>query len=198
MKILKNEKNEKGFGLLELLIIVLVIAIIGVLALPRIMSSRRISQMSEAQKQIVSALRGARQQAVSQKKQIVFYYDDTNKNIIIGGGNLGDIGSTGNKIVPITGGGLSPQDIVYGQPINAASTTLGDGSTFTPLTNNKIKIIFQSDGSVADENDNIENQVLFFYNSKSPEESAFAVSILGIGGRVKAWQYNKKEKSYVE
>ena len=198
MKILKNEKNEKGFGLLELLIIVLVIAIIGVLALPRIMSSRRISQMSEAQKQIVSALREARQQAVSQKKQIVFYYDDTNKNIIIGGGSFGDIGNAGNKIVPIAGNSLSPRDIVYGQSINATSTTLGDGSTSAPLTDNKIKIIFQSDGSVADENENIENQALFFYNPKSSEESAFAVSILGIGGRVKAWQYNKQEKSYAE
>lgn len=198
MKALKDGKNQKGFGLLELLIIVLVIALIAVLALPRIMSSRRAFQMSELQKRIVSVLRETRQEAISQKKQMTFYYDDTNKNIIIGGGDFGDIGNAKNKVVSIAGNGLSAQDIVYGSPPGAASLTLTDNSTFTPLIDNKLEIIFQSDGSAADENENVQNQALFFYNPKSPEESAFAVSILGTGGRVKIWHYSKQEKSYVE
>ena len=198
MKILKNEKNNQGFSLLELLIIVLVIAIIGVAALPRIMSSRQVFYMFEAQKQIVSALREARQEAMSQKKQIIFYYDDTNKNIIIGGGNFGDIGNAENKVVSIIGDSLSPRDLVYGHPISAASTTLGDGSSSAPLTGNKLKILFQSDGSVADEDENVQNQAMFFYNLRSPDDSAFAISVLGTGGRVKAWQYNKQKKSYIE
>lgn len=198
MKTMKDEKKHQGFGLLEVLIIVLVIAIIGVLALPRVMSSLQNFRMPETQKHIVDALREVRYEAMSQKKQITFYYDDTSKNIIISGGNFGDIGNVKNKVVSIVGDGLTPRNIIYGEPLNTSSTTLSDGTVFTPLTDNKLEIIFQSNGSATDENENIQDQALFFYNPKSPEESAFAVSILGTGGRVKVWQYDKKTKSYVE
>jgi Tfp pilus assembly protein FimT len=198
MKTLKTGTNHQGFGLLEVLIIVLVIAIIGVSALPRVMSSLRNFRMPETQKHIVDALREVRQEAISQKKQITFYYDDRNKNIIISGGSFGDIGDVKNKVISILGDGLSSRNIVYGEPLNAVSTTLSDGAVFTSLTNNKLEIIFQGNGSATDENETLQDQALFFYNPKSPEESAFAISILGVGGRVKIWQYDKKTKSYVE
>lgn len=198
MEQLRNGKNYKKFGLLELLIIVLSIAIIGVAALPRIMSSQQNFEMLEIQKQIVAALREARQEAISQKKQITFYYDNTAKNIIIGGGDFGDIGDIKNKVISLARDGLNPQDVVYGEPDTLSSKKLADGAAFTPLRNNKVEMVFRNDGFVIDENENVRNQALAFYNPKSPDESAFAVSVLGAGGRVKVWQYDKTAKSYVE
>lgn len=198
MKTLRNKKNQKGFGLIELLIVLLIIAIVVVLALPQIISSRRLFRFSGMQRQVTTALREARQEAMSQRKPITFRYDNNDKNIIIWGGSLGNAGAAENRLVPVAGDGLAPDDLVYGRPPGATSSALGDGSNVSPLSDNKLEIIFQSDGSVVDANDNPQNKALFFYSPKAPEESAFAVSVLGAGGRVKIWQYNSRINSYVE
>lgn len=193
-----ERKKQKGFGLIELVIVLLVVSIIVVLALPQIISSRRLFRFSGMQRQVVSTLREARQEALSQRKPITFRYDNATKNIMLWGGSFGSAGNTDNKVVTIDGDGLLPDDLVYGRPNGAPVSALGDGSNLSPLTDGKLEIIFQSDGSVVDANDNPQNKALFFYSPKSPEESAFAVSILGAGGRVKIWQYNKGVNSYVE
>lgn len=198
MELSINRENHKKFGWLELLIIVLIIAIVGVAALPRIMSSQQNLRMPEMQKQIAAALREARQEAISQKKRITFYYDDINKSIIIIGGDFGDIGDINNKVISLARDGLNPQNISYGEPIAGSPKRLADESAFTPLRDNKIEITFRNDGFVIDEEENVQDQALFFYNPKSPAESAFAVSVLGAGGRVKVWQYDPTAKSYVE
>lgn len=198
MKTLRKRNNQKGFGLLELLIVLLVVAIIVVLALPQIISSRRLFRFSGMQRQVTTALREARQEAMSQRKPITFQYDNNQKNIIIWGGNLGNAGAAENRIIPVAGDGLSPDDLVYGRPSGVSSAALSDGSNISPLSSNKLEIVFQSDGSVVDANDNPQNKALFFYSPINPDESAFAVSVLGAGGRVKFWQYNKGANSYVE
>jgi hypothetical protein len=42
------------------------------------------------------------------------------------------------------------------------------------------------------------NKALFFYHSKNPLKTAFAVSVLGAGGRVKVWRYSQGVNKYVE
>lgn len=198
MKALKNRNNQHGFGLLELLIVLLIVAIIVVLALPQVITSRRLFRFSGMQRQMTTTLREARQEAMSQRKPITFRYDNAAKKIIIWGGSFGAAGAAENRITPIAGDGLAPEDLIYGRPTGAPVSALGDGSNITPLTDNKLEIVFQSDGSVVDANDNPQNKALFFYSPKAPDDAAFAVSVLGAGGRVKIWQFNKGVNSYVE
>ena len=68
----------------------------------------------------------------------------------------------------------------------------------TALTANVVDITFQPDGSVIDAGGNPINKALFFYDSKSKKDGAFAVSILGAGGRTKVWRYSNGVNAYVE
>lgn len=193
-----NIRKQKGFGLPELLIIIFVISIIGVLALPRIMSSRRLSQFAEMQKQIVLSLNDARQEAITQRTPITFRYDNLNKIIVIYNGNFGALGDAKNRVLGLSGFGLEKSEIVYGRANGTAESPLTDTSNLTNLTESSVEIIFNADGSVLDESNNPQNNALFFYHKKYPKDTAFAVSVLGDKGQVKAWTYSKNIKDYVK
>ena len=192
-------KKQRGFSLPELMIVVLIISILVVLALPQVMSSRRLFRFSGLQRQVTSSLTEARQEAMSQRKPITVLYDDTTKRIILHGGKFGDSGDAQNRIVELTGSGLGPDEIAYGRPGGATTAALADTSNITPLTGNAATIIYQADGSVIDTaTQSPKNSALFFYNVNYEDDMAFAVSVLGAGGRAKIWRYNKTIRKYVE
>jgi prepilin-type N-terminal cleavage/methylation domain-containing protein len=195
-KITLNCRN--GFSLPELLIVLFVIGIIVVLALPQIISSRRLFRFSGMQRQIVASLREARQEAMSQRAAVTFRYDDANKKIVIYGGSFGPVGNGKNRSVAIADEGLQPEEVVYGRPSGAPVSALADGSSLTSLSSDAVEITFQADGSVVDARDIPVNKAVFFYNSKNPVETAFAVSVLGAGGRAKVWRYSQGVNAYVE
>lgn len=182
----------------ELLIVLFVIAIIVVLALPQIISSRRLFRFSGFQRQVVGSLREARQEAMSQRTAITFRYDDANKKIVVYGGTFGPLGNAKNRTVTVAGEGLQPSELVYGRPSGAPTSALADMATMTTLSSNAVEIVFQADGSVVDGSDIPINKALFFYNSKNPSDTAFAVSVLGAGGRAKVWRYSRGVNAYVE
>ncbi len=182
----------------ELLIVVLVIAIIVVLALPQIMSSRRLFRFAGVQRQVVSAFREGRQQALSQRKPITVRYDNTGKRLLLSGGTFGSPGDGNNQIFELAGDGVTANELVYGRPDGASVAALGDGTNLTSLSGNILDITFQTDGSVVDASNNPQNKALFFYDTKTPTDTAFAVSILGAGGRTKLWRYSSNGNVYVE
>lgn len=203
MKILaiKREKlsgRSKGFSLPELIIVLLVIAIIVVLALPQIISSRRLFRFTGLQRQVSASLIEARQEAMSQRRAVTLRYDDNKKQLVIYGGSFGVLGDANNKITALSGSGISLDEIKYGRPSGVSSSALGDTTNMTSLAQSKVDITFQPDGSVIDTNNNPQNNALFFYHNTYKKDAAFAVSILGAGGRVKVWRYSKGVNSYVE
>lgn len=193
-----ERKNQKGFSLAEVLIVLFVIAIIVVLALPQIISSRRLFRFAGVQKQIVSVLREARQEAMSQRTPITFRYDNTNKRVLLSGGKFGAAGDAKNQIHELAGNGVTQDEVMYGRPTGVTTAALGDATNLTALTLNRVDITFQTDGSVVDGSNNPKNHALFFYDDSNPAESAFAVSILGAGGRTKLWRYASAVNMYVE
>ena len=192
------KKNQKGFSLPELIIVLLILSILVVLALPQVITSRRLFRFSGLERQIVSTLVDVRQEAMTQRKPLTFRYDDINKNILIYGGNYGALGDSKNRKVELTDSGLDKNDLVYNRPSGAPVSALSDTSTMTALNGGTVDITFQPDGSVIDASNNPVNNALFFYHKKYAQDSAFAVSILGAGGRVKMWRYSKNIKAYVE
>lgn len=194
----KIKFSQKGISLPELLIVLFVIAIIVVLALPQILSSRRLLRFSGMQRQVVSSLREARQEALSQRAAITFRYDDASKNVIIYGGSFGSLGDQKNRSVAVAGEGLEPGEVIYGRPAGAPVSALSDGANLTSLASSAVEITFQADGSVVDASDIPVNKALFFYNAKNPSETAFAVSVLGAGGRSKLWRYSQGVNAYIE
>jgi prepilin-type N-terminal cleavage/methylation domain-containing protein len=191
-------KNQKGFSLPELIIVLLIIAILVVLALPQITASRRLLRFSAMQRQVATALNETRQHAMSQRNAVTFRYDDASKRIIIYGGSFGVFGDAKNQKTDFATSGLVPGEIVYGRPSGASAAALGDSSNMTELSAGFVDITFQSDGSVVDAGNNPVNKALFFYDVKSKKDTAFAVSVLGAGGRTKIWRYSKGVDAYVE
>jgi prepilin-type N-terminal cleavage/methylation domain-containing protein len=202
MLAVKNEKyltrNQKGFSIPELLIVLLVGAIILVLALPQLISSRRLMKFSAMQKQVSASLIEARQEAMSQRRAITFSYDDRNKQLIVYGGSFGTFGDAKNKVHNLSGFGVEPNDIRYGRPGGVSASALSDTTNMTSLARSMIEVTFQPDGSVIDASNNPQNNALFFFHNKYKKDAAFAVSILGAGGRIKVWRYSKGVNAYVE
>lgn len=199
MKVLTLKKDtNKGFSIPELLIVLLVGAIILVLALPQLISSRRLMKFSVMQNQISASMIEARQEAMSQRKQITYCYDDRTKQLIIYGGSFGSFGDSKNKITDLAGFGVDVSEIRYGRPGGATTAALADTTNMTSVTRNMVEITFQPDGSVIDASNNPQNNALFFYHNKYRKDAAFAVSILGAGGRIKVWRYSKNIDAYVE
>ena len=191
-------RKQKGFSLPELIVVLLVASIIGALALPQMIASRRLFRFSGFQRQIAASLREARQEAMSQRKPIIFRYDNSSQRLITYGGSFGAVGDGKNVIVTMADSGLESGDIIYGRPAGVTAAALSDTTNLTALSGNAVEITFQSDGSVLDAGNNPRNQALFFYHNKYRLETAFAVSILGAGGRVKVWRYSQGANAYVE
>ena len=201
MSAVKTEKNrtkEKGFSLPELVIVILIAAILLVLALPQLISSRRLMKFTAMQRQVSASLIEARQEAMSQRRAITFCYEDRNKQLIIYGGSFGAFGDPKNKVHDLTGSGVEAADLKYGRPSGVSQAALADSTNMTALARSMVEITFQPDGSVLDASNNPQNNALFFYHAKYNKDAAFAVSILGAGGRIKIWRYGKGVNAYVE
>jgi Tfp pilus assembly protein FimT len=168
------------------------------LAVPRIISSRRQSQMAEMQKQIALSLSEARRESISQGVRLIWRYDNINKIIVTYNGNFGALGDARNRVIDISNFGFEKSEIVYGRPIWTPNTPLADASNLTELRENSIEITFQPDGSVLDEANKPQNNALFFYHQQNYQDAAFAVSVSGEGGQAKVWKYSNIIKDYVE
>jgi prepilin-type N-terminal cleavage/methylation domain-containing protein len=196
-----SEKSTKtgGFSLVELVIVVLLIAILAMMAIPQIVASRRMARFAGVQKVLVSNLREARQLAMSERTPVTFRYDHATRQAIIFGGSRGVVGNAANRVEQLDGQGLLAGEIAYGKPPGTPNSALGDGTNQTALSASQIvDVTFQPDGAVINASENPQNVGLFFYDATMPGRSAFAVSILGAGGRVKLWRYSQYASSYVE
>lgn len=193
-----NISRQDGISMPEIVIVLLVISIIAVLALPQIISSSRLFRFAGMQREMVSQMREARQQAMTQRKPITYRYDHSQRKVIMYGGTYGALGDSKNFVYDFATSGVSKDDIEYGRPSFAPVSSLSDGTNLTNLSSNAIEIAFQADGSVVDASDNPVDTALFFFHKRHQKQTAFAVSILGAGGRIKLWRYSEGVNSYVE
>ena len=81
MTIKARERNharhsELGRSILETLAVVSIAAILASVTLPQIISARRLMRSAALPRQIMTQLRFARQQAISQRQVFTFQYDD--------------------------------------------------------------------------------------------------------------------------
>jgi len=225
MTIKARERNharhsELGRSILETLAVVSIAAILTSVTLPQIISARRLMRSAALPRQIMTQLRFARQQAISQRQVFTFQYDDSTKQIkIIDHNNsnnanpscnvtglqiLADAGypdtacATTVLQMPLGDGSLPTSELSFGIPAGIIVTSLADNSTPTSLVSNKINVTFQKDGTVVDVNGNPANYTLFFYNNRVPNQTAAAISVLGTAGRIKVWRYDTSAQKYAE
>jgi type II secretory pathway pseudopilin PulG len=211
-------RSARGFTVNELIIALAIIVVLGAISIPQVVASRRVLRSAGVMRELISALRDARQTAISQRRAITFQYDDANKqvNIINHGADAQGIGVSGTGVlsatnypntagsfvvrtVQLTSGGIPAGDIVYGLPPGVASSVgkLSDNTSLTTLASQKLNITFQPDGTILSSTGATQDFAFFIYNAKQPNETAVAVSVLGGTGRIKAWRYSSGAGKYV-
>lgn len=172
----RHLKSIRGFTLIEVLIVLAIAAVLSAIAIPTMLSQRRLLRFNAVGREFMTQLRHARQLAMSERQAITFQYDDSTKEInIIDHNNDTNSATSGTAVladpsypntaspaqvvltVSLLQGGLSSSEIVYGVPTTSTGlpsghptvpTSLGDGTSMTALAGNKINITFQADGSV--------------------------------------------------
>lgn len=214
---------SSGVSLIESLVVVAIAAVLTAVAVPQVISARRLMRSSALPREVATQLRFARQQAMSQRQAFTFQYDDSTKQIrIIDHNNNGNptaacniagkdivadplypntACSTTVLSVPLAGtnGSLPSYELSFGVPTGLSGvSTLDDTTTPTVLTAGRLNINFQPDGSVIDAAGNPVNRTLFLYNNRAATYTAAAISVLGTGGRVKVWRYSSSANKYAE
>ena len=221
-----HRKSSRGFTLVELLIVLAVLVTLSAIALPMMLAQRRLLRFNAATREIAAQMRNARQLALSERQAITFQYDDTTKEIkIIDHNNDTTVATSGTAVlanaypstappavvvetVSLLQGGLIDSEISYGVPTTSTGlptghspvpTTLGDGTSLTPLVSSKFNITFQADGSVVSptgvpvggvtlsQGTRMDSAIFIFDNQAAVATSA-AISVLGTSGRVKIWR----------
>jgi len=207
-------KSSAGYSTIEIIVVVGVIAVATAMAIPQMISQRRLMTAHNMVNVIATRMRDTRQQAMSQRQAFTITYDDTAKQLLIIDNNTRDRAtllndalypltttSTVSATIPLNVGGLDAAEISYGIPSAlpvGASSALADGISKSNLTSSKLNITFEPDGTVTDASGNPANFAMYIYDNRAPAATASAISVLGASGRVKIWRYSPSASQYVE
>ena len=140
--------------MIELVIVLTIISILTAMAIPAMVSQRRLLRSVAVTREVMTQMRYARQLAMSQRQSITFQYDDATKNItiinhnnnqsltpscnlsrtaiLVASGYPNTACSTVVITIPLTQGGLSAAEVTYGIP--AGSPPLPAGAPVIPVT----------------------------------------------------------------
>ncbi|MBC7929169.1 MAG: GspH/FimT family protein [Rubrivivax sp.] len=204
-----GRQSDGGFSMIELLVVVAVVLVVSAIGIPQLVSSRRLIRSAGLSREMLTQMRFARQEAMSQRQAVTFSYDNStkeikiidhqtsNKTLLTDAAYPNTAGSLTVRTFMLAGGGVPASEISHGIPSGLPTTPLDDTTTMTALSNNKFNVTFFPDGS-ATNNANATKMAFFFYNPTVPSKTAMAISVLGSGGRVKVWRYNSGGNKYYE
>ena len=217
---METREKEAGHSVVETMMVLTIAAILASVAVPQMLSARRLLRASSMAREIASQLRFARQQAMTQRQAFTFQYDNSTKTVKIfdhnntNNANAG-CNMTGVQVLSTSGypntvcttivttvpvaTGTFASELTYGIPSGISNTTLDDGNTLTALSGSGlVNITFQPDGTVIDNTGSFTTATLFFYNNQVPTQTASAISILGSAGRIKIWRYSTSAGKFAE
>ncbi len=160
---MKTKNNNKGITILEMMIMAVIIGIASTLAIPRFGQVMEKLRLKTTGRDIVSALRLARSNAVSQRSQFGVYFDLNSREYVL----YKDLANPGS----FTYDAGADSDMVT----KTLPGRVGFGYTSFP----NFTVIFKPDGSASS------SGLVELYSYEEDYNGAFTVDVLGSTGRVK-------------
>lgn len=211
----KSRRKAAGFSIVELVVVAGIATILTAIAVPQMISQRRLTRSVAITRELLTQMRYARQLAMSQsgatptgtlrRVAFTFQFDDATKQMKVigpipaGAAALSDTNypnNSGSSTVVssnLSQGGIAASQISSGVPTGMPTfPTTVDGIAVSALGGGKLNITFQPDGSVIDTAGNPIDRALFIYNnynSTVSQATASAITVRGSSGRVKIWRY---------
>jgi Tfp pilus assembly protein FimT len=215
-----TREKQAGRSIVETMMVITIAGILISVAVPQMISARRLLRTSSMAREMATQMRFARQQSMTQRQAFTFQYDNSTKTVKIFDHNNANNASagcnmTGVQVLAASGypntvcttlvstiplaTGTFASELTYGIPSGISNTTLDDGNTLTALSGTGlVNITFQPDGTVVDNTGAFTTATLFFYNNQVPTQTASAISVLGAAGRVKVWRYSTSANKFAE
>src|ERR1700755_320992 len=154
-----TRKKEAGRSIIETMMVVTIAGILISVAVPQMISARRLLRASSMAREIATQMRFARQQAMTQRQSFTFQYDNSTKTVKIfdhNNNNNANAGCnlTGVQVLTASGypntscttlvaaipmaTGTFASELTYGIPSGITNTTLDDGNTLTALSGSSL------------------------------------------------------------
>jgi competence protein ComGC len=149
----KTIRSSRGVSLVDVMIALTIISLLSAVAIPAMVSQRRLLRSVAITREISTQLRYSRQLAMSQRQSVTFQYDDSTKQIsiinqnnsqslipacnlsrtaiLVAPGFPNTACSTIAVTIPLTQVGLYATEVAYGIP---ASSQLPAGAPVIPVT----------------------------------------------------------------
>jgi prepilin-type N-terminal cleavage/methylation domain-containing protein len=178
-------RASSGFTILELMVVLAIVTVLGAVAV--LLSSRAVStgKADSGLSRVSSVLRTAREQAISQRRNIRIAFNAPNQIVV--------------SRVEVPAGTLTPLTTVW----------LEDGVSFTQLSGvpdtpdafgnasatsfgSATALSFTSEGQLIDQNGDPVNGTVFLGRSNDPT-SARAVTIFGPTALIRQWRWNGRQ-----
>ncbi|MGH9430828.1 MAG: pilus assembly FimT family protein [Terriglobia bacterium] len=176
-----RKSSEVGYSLIEILAVIAIIGIMSGVAATIMTNVIPMVHADSSLDLLVGELRQARQMSIDQRRNFVATFKGTNEFVVV----RQELNGT---TTPIADYFLS-NNVIYTLLAGVPDTPDGFGNSLAVNFSAGNQIVFVSDGTVTDTNNNIMNGTVFLGTTNSPT-TARAVTIMGATGRIHGYQYN--------
>lgn len=176
------DRPPSGFTMIELMIVLGIVCVLGAMAALLMPQALKTSKADSGMIRVVSALRTAREQAISQRRNVQVAFTAPNQVVVsrveVPGGTLTAIGTVwledGVRFLQVAGVPDTPD--AFG---NGSATSFGTATS----------IAFTSEGQLIDQHGDPINGTVFL-GRDNDATSARAVTIFGPTALIRQWRWN--------
>ncbi|MGH9455802.1 MAG: pilus assembly FimT family protein [Terriglobia bacterium] len=179
---IREKHSEAGYSLIEILVVIVILGVMSGMAVTIMTNIIPMVHADSSMDLLVGELRQARQMAIDQRRNYVATFKGTNEFVLV----RQELNATQTPIADYFLSKNVTYTLVSGVP--DTPDTFGDTQAvdFIPDGN---PIVFVSDGTVTDANNNLVNGTVFLGTPGSPA-TARAVTIMGATGTIRGYRYN--------
>lgn len=183
--------SKNGYTFVEFMVVLAIIGLASSLALVDYLKQKPRAQLRQASREILSQLRGIRQQSITTGKTTTIYFSDADDLIQIDGENIA-VADNEYILVPGKIKKTLPPNIRFGYPSDVTKTPRGgelSGASQDGISFSNERVSFEPNGTIQ----GINGQIYLTNTSKAPGNSsplseAFAIDI-NMTGQVRLYKW---------